>query len=79
MAGVSSPNRILHHYIVTNDAISTFGHYGRGARETMEDIFGRTEQACCHERMPGRQSELDSPISDQPGVLCQRQGCSSSR
>lgn len=79
MTGVSSQNRILYHYIVTNDAISTFGHYGRRAKETMEDILGRTEQACCNEKMLGRQSKLDNPISDQPGVLCQRQGCTSSR
>lgn len=79
MTGVSSQNTILYHYIVTNDAISTFGHYGRGAKETTEDILGGNTQACCHERMLGRQSKLDIPISDQPGVLCQRKGRSSSR
>lgn len=32
---------MLYHDIVTNDLISTFGHYGRGAKEPMEDILGR--------------------------------------
>lgn len=50
--GVSSLNRMLYHYVVTNDAISTFGHYGRGAKEP-KDILGRTE------RMLGTQSTLD--------------------